>query len=292
MKNKEIGHIISKGGSVEDIQKVVSNFPSNPTKETFIELGYAESTAKRYIYLLSQNYSDKKIDNVESRTKVQIDNLININQSVNVDYENILVDTCALGSANCRQIIGTAKHVTFIFSTLEEMDKKKREFYNKKKKGEIKENDDLAKVAKYIPIYTSKILNSPDKYMVSKFAGNLDENYPDNVLLQYLEILPKQIRPTLLTQDRNLAAKAVALELNYIYIDKNDTGENEKNLGNGIMIYKRNEEFYIIYNGTQTLEIYRDGRAILYTQSSKFKVQRGDILCLNEGISKHIIEID
>lgn len=292
MKNRKIGHIISKGGNVEDIRKVIPKFPTNPTKDTFVKLGYAESTAKQYYSLLKKNSYDKETDNIESQTKVQINNLININQSLNADYGNILVDTCALGSANCRKIIGTAEHVTFIFSTLEEMDRKKREFYNKKKKGEIKENDDLAKVAKYIPIYTSKILNAPDKYMVSKFAGCSGENYPDNILLQYLEILPKQIRPTLLTQDRNLAAKAVALELNYIYIDKNDTGENEKNLGNSIMIYKRNEQFYITYNGTQTLEIYRNGKAILYTQASKFTVQRGDILCLNEGTSKQIIEID
>lgn len=292
MKNRNIGRIISKGGTVKDIQQVVPDFPSNPTEETFVELGYARSTAKRYYLLLNQNSFEKVTDNAESKAKVQLNELINIIQSDNVDYNNILVDTCALQTVNGRKIIDNAEHVTFTFATLEEMDQKKREF-NKRK---VQVNDDLAKLAKQIPIYTSKILTSPDKYMVSKFTGYSDENYVDNVLLQYLEILPKQIRPTLLTQDRNLAAKAKALELSYIFIDKNDTGQNDKKLGYGITMYKRNDEYYIVYNGTQTLEIHRKKQVIPYVAKTKYTVQNGDILCLTEkskkSILKHIIEID
>lgn len=292
MKNREIGHIISKGGNVKDIQQVVPNFPSNPTKETFVDLGYKESTAKRYYSLLIQNSSEKVTDNAESKAKVQLNELINIIQSDNVDYNNILVDTCALQSVNARKIIDNAEHVTFTFATLEEMDQKKREF-NKRK---VQVKDDLAKLAKQIPIYTSKILTSPEKYMVSKFTGHSDENYVDNVLLQYLEILPKQIRPTLLTQDRNLTAKAEALELSYIFVDKNDNGENDKKLGYGIVMYKRNGEYYIVYNGNQTLEIHRKKKVIPYVAKTKLTVQHGDILCLTEkskkNILKHIIEID
>lgn len=36
MKNREIGRIISKGGNVEDIQKVVPNFPSKPQKKLLL----------------------------------------------------------------------------------------------------------------------------------------------------------------------------------------------------------------------------------------------------------------
>lgn len=295
MKNRKIGHIITKGGSVEDIQKVVSNFPSNPTKETFIELGYAESTAKRYCSLLNHKSNVQEPTTLASKNEVKINNLINIIQSDNADYDNLLVDTCALDSENTRMIIGNANHVTFTMATLDEMDRKKREFFQKKKEG--KEIDsDLVKLAKFIPIYTTKILDSPDKYMVSKFRGHSDEKYVDNILLQYLEILPKQIRPTILTTDRNLAAKALALEVNYIFIDKNDKGENEKKLSYGITIYKRNGETYIVYNGTQTLEIHRKKKVIPCTAKIKYAVQHGDTLCLIQrskgNILKHTIKID
>ena len=111
-----------------------------------------------------------------------------------------------------------------------------------------------------------------------------------------MEILPKQIRPTLLTQDRNLVAKAKTLELSYIFIDKNDNGQNNKKLGYGILMYKRNNEYCIVYNGTQTLEIHRKKTIIPCVAKTKITVHHGDILCLtqksNNDILKHIIEID
>lgn len=291
MKNREIGHIITKGGSVEDIRKVIPKFPANPTKDTFVKLGYAESTAKRYCSLLEQNSSKKVTENAESQAKAHLNELTNIIQSDNADYDNILVDTCALSSANCRKIIDNAAHVTFTFATLEEMDRKKAEAIKRKKQV----NDDLAKLAKHIPVYTSKILTSPEKYMVSKFRGHSDEGYVDNVLLQYLEILPKQIRPTLLTRDRNLAAKAASLEFNYIFIDTNDSGENDKKLGHGIFISKRNDELYIFNKGTFKFEIHRDGNIIPCAAKVAIKVKHGDVLHVyekeNSKTTEHIINI-
>lgn len=281
MKNREIGHIISKGGKVEDIQKVVPNFPNNPTKETFIELGYAESTAKRYIYLLSQNNAKKAPKKAESCVKVQTDDLMNLVQSDNANYDNILVDTCALTSEQGRNVIDNAKQVTFIFATLEEMDKKK-----KNSKKSLTEN---------IKEYTSKILTSPDKYMLSRFSGYSGEQYVDNILLQYLQILPKQIRPTLLTADRNLAAKAAAFELNYIFVEQNGNAKPNKKLGHGIFISKRNDELYIFNKGTFKFEIHRDGNIIPCATKVEIKVQHGDVLHVyekkNSNTIEHIISI-
>jgi len=281
MKNREIGHIISKGGKVEDIQKVVPNFPNNPTKETFIELGYAESTAKRYIYLLSQNNAKKAPKKAESCVKVQTDDLMNLVQSDNANYDNILVDTCALTSEQGRNVIDNAKQVTFIFATLEEMDKKK-----KNSKKSFTEN---------IKEYTSKILTSPDKYMLSRFSGYSGEQYVDNILLQYLQILPKQIRPTLLTADRNLAAKAAAFELNYIFVEQNGNAKPNKKLGHGIFISKRNDELYIFNKGTFKFEIHRDGNIIPCATKVEIKVQHGDVLHVyekkNSNTIEHIISI-
>ncbi len=281
MKNREIGHIISKGGKVEDIQKVVPNFPNNPTKETFIELGYAESTAKRYIYLLSQNNAKKAPKKAESCVKVQTDDLMNLVQSDNANYDNILVDTCALTSEQGRNVIDNAKQVTFIFATLEEMDKKKK--------------NSTKSLTENIKEYTSKILTSPDKYMLSRFSGYSGEQYVDNILLQYLQILPKQIRPTLLTADRNLAAKAAAFELNYIFVEQNGNAKPNKKLGHGIFISKRNDELYIFNKGTFKFEIHRDGNIIPCATKVEIKVQHGDVLHVyekkNSNTIEHIISI-
>ena len=52
---KKIGHIILKGGTISDIQKEISSFPSDPTLEFFELLGYAKSTAQKYLYKLKEN---------------------------------------------------------------------------------------------------------------------------------------------------------------------------------------------------------------------------------------------
>ncbi len=285
MKNRKIGHIISKGGNVEDIQKVVQNFPSKPTEETFVELGYARSTAKRYCSLLEKNISSK-----ESITEgLEKSDLMKVIQSDNADYDNILVDTCALNPGKCIDIIEKAKHVTFIFSSLEEMDRKQKEIRKMKKATEEQE-----KLAQNIAKYTSKMLEFPNKYMISKFKGYPNEGYVDNILLQYLEILPKQIRPTLLTEDRNLATKALALGLDYIFVDKNKI-INAKKLSHGIFISKRNDELYIFNKGTFKFEIHRDGDIIPCAAKVEIKVEHGDVLHVyekkNSKTIEHIINI-
>lgn len=298
MKNREIGHIISKGGNVEDIRKVIPKFPANPTKETFIKLGYAESTARRYISLLNQNNSNKAPEKTQSCVKAQTHNLMDLVQSANANYDNILVDTCALTSEQGRNVIDNAKQVTFIFATLEEMDKKKK--------------DGSKFLTESIKEYTSKILSFPDKYMLSRFSGYSNEKYVDNILLQYMQILPKQIRPTLLTADRNLAAKAAAFELDYIFVKQSEQNQETKNeekqeikkeaaivkkkLGNGMILSERNDELYIFYKGTFKFEIHRDGKKIPGASNLEIKVEHGDSIHLYEKvkskITEQIIEID
>lgn len=116
---KEIGHIILKGGSIQDLQNVLPDFPSNPTREDFIKLGYKEATAKRYCCLLKKQSNTT----VENNTSIGKNYNTNIIQTSNANYDNILVDTCALGYKEGIDIIEDAKQVTFIFSTLEEMDR-------------------------------------------------------------------------------------------------------------------------------------------------------------------------
>lgn len=270
MKNREIGHIITKGGSVEDIRKVIPKFPANPTKDTFVKLGYAESTAKRYISRLKQNGSNEVLDNMENRVEVKTTDILkNTLHSANANHENVLVDTCALGSEKGKEIIENAKQVTFIFATLEEMGK-------------------VQSMKKTIARYTNEILKGSNKYMLSKFNGYSEERYVDNILLQYLQILPKQIRPTLLTGDRNLAAKAASLELSYIFVQVNAT--IKKNLGYGITLYRENDELFINYKGSHCLEIHRNEDIVVCKTNEPVKVEAGEKLHLKEKIKHNIVE--
>lgn len=293
MKNKNIGHIILKGGTIEDIQKEVSNFPLQPTIEYFIELGYAESTAKQYLRYLRKNAKhdvEKNLSTENSayvpKTVSQPSNTVETDASIikssYANCDNLLVDTCALAYKECLDLIEDAKQVTFIYSTLEEMDKKSTLKGQKKLSSCQKQL-----LAKNIREYNSKILLFPDKFMLSRFSGYDNETYVDNILLQYLSILPKQIRPTLLTADKNLAAKARSFDFDYIVRCENGP---IKTLGYGIKLYENEDGLYIYYKGTHCLEIIHDGKIIPYTKGSKFNVVHGDSICLYLKHNENILE--
>lgn len=237
MRNGKIGHIILKGGTIEDLQREFSDFPSEPTTEYFIELGYTKSTAKQYFIRLRANTNKAKTDGNPSSSKEKQQPKIPVTASINpnmeeetqqhedctktflhsahANFDNILVDTCALAYSGCVNVIQNAKQVTFIFSTLKEMDKKQYEDLLQRKTGDVNLSQ-LNDLAYNVRKFTSDILENPDRYMLSSFSGYDGTSYVDDTLLQYLSILPKQIRPTLLTVDKNLAAKAQAMDLDYI----------------------------------------------------------------------------
>ncbi|MCI9017004.1 MAG: hypothetical protein HFJ53_07570 [Clostridia bacterium] len=277
---KEIGHIILKGGSIQDLQNVLPDFPSNPTREDFIKLGYKEATAKRYCCLLKKQSNTT----VENNTSIGKNYNTNIIQTSNANYDNILVDTCALGYKEGIDIIEDAKQVTFIFSTLEEMDRTVK----KRNVGRV--------LVQNIRKYTKKILTLPDKYMISKFSGYSKNGYVDNILLQYLDILPKKIRPTLLTADGNVIDKSMGFDFEYIFINQNTENNKEgwkflKTLPYGIRLYKMDDEFYICYRGTDKLEICKEGKILVYEEKGVFfKVKPGACLYLYQKIKSNIFK--
>ena len=165
MKDRKIGQIILKGGSIIEIQKEFPEFPANPTKEYFIEKGYKESTAKQYIYLLKRNAQSmpKKKKTTKKVEKTLLDSNTNQTQfitSKNADYENLLVDTCALAHSETINLIEEAKHVTFIYSTIEELDKKKNH----------------PKLRHNIQLYTEKALLEPENICHQDFQVALMKN--------------------------------------------------------------------------------------------------------------------
>jgi hypothetical protein len=226
MRNKKIGHIILKGGTIKDIQKEIPDFPDEVTIAYFIKLGYAESTAKNYYSWLNKNAKLADMHDTSGTTAEAERNNINTNiiSSENANFDNILVDTCALGYNETVNIIETATQVTFIHSTLREMDDKKN--LNKKAFATSQEKT----LAYNIRLYTEKVLENPDKFLLSSFSG-YKEYYVDDILLQYLLILPKQIRPTLLTADKNLAARAKAHSLEFILKTNSASSETSNSLG-------------------------------------------------------------
>ena len=276
MKQRKIGHIIGKGGTIEDLQKEIPEFPTNPTTEYFVELGYTKRTAQRYMSILKKNLLTKNSSKESVQPEEKVAPRIQLIESKFANHNNLLIDTCALAYLKFTNLVEDAKHVTFIYSTIEEMDKK-----NKKKPLHFQ----MKIFQSAIRTYTERILSEPDKFMVSCFTGCYNEKYPDNILLQYLMILPKQIRPTLLTADKNLASKARAFDLDYILIVSDNVFEEFKEkckkLGYGIKLFTNEGGMYIQYKGTHRLDITRNKKIIRYNIGEKFVVEHGDLICLH-----------
>ncbi len=198
MSKHQVGPLIRKGSTSNEIKKEVTSFPDNPDIEYFISLGYSYNTARIYVKLLQKN------------------NLINLYQtsslifSKNADVNNVLLDICALKSEEILEIIKNSNSVTILYSTIKEMEKLR-----------IKQNIPRGLKEK-IRGLTKEILLSDSKYNLVPFKFKSHE-YTDEIILQYLISLSNSERPTLLTADQNFALRAKCLNLNYILYMKPDS---------------------------------------------------------------------
>lgn len=282
MKDKRIGNIILHGGTIEDLQKEFPNFPSENIVEYLISLGYASSTSKRYGLRLTVNSNyDDSVKSAKRTSPVEK----NFLYSGNPNSQNILVDSCALVHPECLEIIDKAQKVTFTTATIEELDRK----------AHIKSsnNSSLSSLNYNARKYMAKILEDDEKYMVAQYSKSTSSQYVDTILLEYLSILPKQIRPTLLTADRDLAIRAKAHDFEYIYYisnqpkvqtdNSNSTSLKDclKHFGFGIRLYNCNnsDSLYICSTCTHPIKLIRNNKVIgKYTINSTFKVNIGDII--------------
>ena len=278
---KKLRSILMKGGTLKDILKEIPDFEA--TVEFLMASGYKKSTAMNYLRFLRKNTAEYEHNNkVESQDeKFDTSFPCTMLKSVSANPNNILVDTCALASQECLDIIEKADSVTFIYSTLTEMDKKEKEISKliKRKLPNIKSTHMLLH---NIRQYIGKILENPDKFMLSHFSGYPNTNYVDDVLLQYLALLPKQIRPTLLTADKKLSCKALAQGFDYILkmYDENsvllDNFTLIKSLKLGFLLYEKDNKLYIYYKGTFKCEIIRNGLAMPFKSKQLVPVEIGD----------------
>lgn len=290
MVNKKLGSIILRGGTSEELRKEFPEFPVNPTKQYFCDLGYKASTAEKYLRLLrkSDENANKEKTNNEFEEMSQNEAEALLIKTQNADSTNLLIDTCILEHEEIIQLIEQAKNVTFIYSTIDEMDKVNKKSQNIELKKSIRQ-------------YYCKILEDTDnKYRLSTFSGLNDDRYPDNILIQYLLILPLQERPTLLTADKNLAVKAKAWNLQYILFDcakKQKEANFKKNkqsikkLGYGVYRSKdENGNTFVYYKGTHEIDIiHSDGSKTPY-KGGMVKIEKGDLICLYEKIKGQIYE--
>lgn len=126
--------------------------------------------------------------------------------SENADANNILIDTCAINKRGLN-IIERSRKVSVLYATLEEIEKKKFEI-KRKSNG----NKFLVNLSKCLNL----ILQNPNFKVI--LVENKENEYVDDVVLRYLKHIPKRKRPTLLTADKLLAAKAKGMNIEYICI--------------------------------------------------------------------------
>lgn len=126
--------------------------------------------------------------------------------SENADVNNILIDTCAINKRGLN-IIERSRKVSVLYATLEEIEKKKFEI-KRKSNG----NKFLVNLSKCLNL----ILQNPNFKVI--LVENKENEYVDDVVLRYLKHIPKRKRPTLLTADKLLAAKAKGMNIEYICI--------------------------------------------------------------------------
>lgn len=294
MKKKTIGQIILKGGTSEDILKEFPDFPTNPTKDYFCNMGYKESTAENYLRKLRRN---EQI--VEEQVLKELHEGIQV-CSDDVNFNNLLIDTCALTRDKTKELIDRAEHVTFINATIEEMDRKKicRDKLNKP----------LMELAKNVRKYVNLILSDSEKYMLSLFLGMYDERYADNILIQYQQILPRQIRPTLLTADKELAIKARMYGVPYILLEtpenevkcmkeSNVVRKYEQKLRFGVWKITENGVMYIENRSNYKVSVTdKEGKETVCNKKIKVKVNLGDKVCVcfqskGKPLEKHSFRI-
>lgn len=211
-KKSEIGSLLNKGMSSEEIKERIRDFPENPDIEYFKNLGYTEATAKNYMFKLKKNNSKQNERN--KATKQEEANSDAFITSENADYQNIILDTCATGFRETSKIIDNSRQVTVIYAVINEFDR----ILKDENKPEILKNG--------IKKYRDIMLKDNSKYRLVPYKYR-EKRYTDDIIIEYLMDLPVNESPTLLTVDKNLALKAKSLGLKFILYFKQNHNKQD-----------------------------------------------------------------
>lgn len=200
MFKHEIGKFIYNGMTSQEIKERIKDFPDDPDIDYFLNLGYSKNTARNYRGILKKNNSALKstLQKAESKGIYAI--------SLNADVDFLILDTSALESGICSNILHSSSSVIVLYAVLREFDY-------------LKKRENVSALIKYnIREQTNLMLLHNDKYHLIPFEWHCT-NYTDEIILNYLMGLPYNERPTLLTADHNLATRAKCLGLEYIVLN-------------------------------------------------------------------------
>lgn len=140
-------------------------------------------------------------DMANDRFKEYLEEANSFYLSKNADYKNVIIDTCIYAHDEIIKVLNKAESVTIIYSVIQEID-------------EIKNRNRNSLLGKNLREAVKNIFMNPTKYLLSNYSGN--NQYVDENILDYIDILPEKIKPTLLTADQTLAVKAKTKGLEYI----------------------------------------------------------------------------
>lgn len=221
MTKNLVGELIRSGKTTVQIQERVKDFPTNPTAEYLMNLGYTKSTAINYISKLKKNNlsdQEKEPKNISSKNKNTMRGSFIC--SKNADKNNLILDTCALQNRETIKIIDESTKVTVLLSTLNEMEEIKR------KKNNLCSDEIFLRTM--IGKYGKKFLKEAEKYRLVPFIG---DDYNDNCILKYLMQQPISERQTLITADILFADRASCLGIEYILYDREEKDSNQTEKG-------------------------------------------------------------
>lgn len=212
MAKNLVGELILQGKTTEQIQNQIMDFPTNPTAEYLMKLGYKESTAVNYICKLKRNNlpnqgDDQKTILAKNERKIRGSFIC----SKNANKDNLILDTCALQNRDTIKIIDESSKVTILLSTLNEMEELKR------KKSNLTGRETFLQTM--ISKYGKKFLKETEKYRLVPFIG---DNYNDTSILEYLRQQPVNERQTIITADILFANRASCLGFDYILYDREE----------------------------------------------------------------------
>lgn len=210
MKKSKLGRLISQGKTSKEIRARIKDFPVNPTAEYFTSLGYKSSTAKTYMSKLKKNGEVRKqqpIIALKEQNKIRKNaDEKNFIKSKNADENNLLLDTCALKSELCVSIIEESENVNALLVTIDEFDS----IIQRYKFGEKFDEDFIYNIIKF-----SRKFLEDKRYVLASYEYN-ETKYVDKVIINYVLSLPIEKRPTLITADIRLAARAKCCGIEYI----------------------------------------------------------------------------
>lgn len=217
-----IERLIRTGKTTAEIQSEIIEFPDDITTEYLQKIGFEETQAIKLKWKLRQN--DRICEN-ETRAEKGRRALVELGGyefSANANPDFVLMDTCALLNKKGRDVIEKSSRVVVIDSVLQEIDER----YHK---TNIKRNKKPADYKKLSILRTGK----KEIFNQAKYKKRLDipkdgMTYCDEKILYYLEKLPPEQRPTLLTADFNFASRAGDHGFDYIFIKGSTNNKKEK----------------------------------------------------------------